>query len=1349
MRYTLFYLSLIFTCMPVLTGCGHDAPVRHEENMYFVSPDISNQTVKCFGEDSLGYIWIGTGRGLNRFNGYDYFHFLVGEDSTSLCDNQVQSIFRDSQHRMWILTVNGISLYTDKGRFLNYPVKDPSNNALQMIENSEGDLFLNVGSALCRFSTEEACFKTILTYQTAGFPNSVYIDHLDRIFIVTPLKIYCYHSGSKEKAGEYETGTYIYYSYMKDNGEIWLVSASRLFIFDTRTGQFCEAPKNLTEDARFAEASVTLLYAYNQTSILINTQHNGLFLYNPLTKKLLHQSDRDFPFDVPDVEITSFFTDSKANLFIGSYDKSFAIRNPSRSSFNSIRQLTKPVQNINIIGLTRDHEQNLWAATRREGIMVYRSTEGKWATMNDELMRLAPRFYPDPSTTVYVGRDNTIWIYNQFELLGFVYENGNLRLKRRMTSPLLVYTIAEDKNGTLWLGGFGGTLFALRHESATFESVSLFKRDFTFIPHIINMNDGSLLISAFGCNPVILNPDDLKIKEISLMPQIKRSLLIPSAVFEDSGGFLWFGTLGNGVLCYDPDTGKAEPVTGLSCMDISTIIEDAHGQIWIGSQYGLMKYDKTIRKVTTYTSGDGTGGNQFSERSVCRLQDNSLVFGGTHGITHFNPIDIAYKRTIPVCFEYLKIHNKMVKPSDNGILTKDLALTSGIVLNHQQNNISVSFAALDYNSSAPRVKYSYQMQGFDREWIDTGSNREAFYSNLPAGKYVLTVRISNEDNTIAPAESSLIIRVKNAPWFAWWAWSIYVIFVLIIILGFMVLFRRVRENKDKTAQAMREKEQEIKQNETNMRFFANMSHEFRTPLTMIAGPVSTLCSDEKISGESRQLLLIVRRNVTRMLKLINQLLDFYKIENDTLKLSAAKTDIIGLLGHLLEVFRVNAKEKGIQIIEHGLEDSFVTWIDSDKIDKITGNLLANALKFAPTGHGRIDVTFDVINRKEASCLFPLTDRDISASYVMISVSDNGPGFPEDKLSMVFTRYYQMEHQRKEFLSWGTGIGLYYSRRLAETHHGYIKVANNSGGGAVLTYIIPTDQEAYIPSELDFSQNQEPISPAVTLENPANETCQTEKNLQTSPPTVLLVEDDSDVTHYLKILLHPHYSVIHKFDGNSALEAIETVAPDLIISDIIMPGMDGYTFCRTIKDNISYCHIPVVLLSAKNTTEDQVSGFEVGADAYITKPFEPDYLIAVLKAQLKNREKLRRLLGQTTRPPGEIDDKELLPQDKIFIQNLYDLMETELSNPELNINKMTETLKISRTKFYYKVKGLTGMNPNVFFKTYKLNRAEEILMTGKYNISEIADMTGFSTLSHFSLSFKKHFGTTPSEYHKKS
>jgi hypothetical protein len=272
MRYTLFYLSLIFTCMPVLTGCGHDAPVRHEENMYFVSPDISNQTVKCFGEDSLGYIWIGTGRGLNRFNGYDYFHFLVGEDSTSLCDNQVQSIFRDSQHRMWILTVNGISLYTDKGRFLNYPVKDPSNNALQMIENSEGDLFLNVGSALCRFSTEEACFKTILTYQTAGFPNSVYIDHLDRIFIVTPLKIYCYHSGSMEKAGEYETGTYIYYSYMKDNGEIWLVSASRLFIFDTRTGQFCEAPKNLTEDARFAEASVTLLYA---TSGQINY---GLFL---------------------------------------------------------------------------------------------------------------------------------------------------------------------------------------------------------------------------------------------------------------------------------------------------------------------------------------------------------------------------------------------------------------------------------------------------------------------------------------------------------------------------------------------------------------------------------------------------------------------------------------------------------------------------------------------------------------------------------------------------------------------------------------------------------------------------------------------------------------------------------------------------------------------------------------------------------------------------------------------------------------------------------------------------------------------------------------------------------------
>jgi DNA-binding response OmpR family regulator len=487
-----------------------------------------------------------------------------------------------------------------------------------------------------------------------------------------------------------------------------------------------------------------------------------------------------------------------------------------------------------------------------------------------------------------------------------------------------------------------------------------------------------------------------------------------------------------------------------------------------------------------------------------------------------------------------------------------------------------------------------------------------------------------------------------------------------------------------------------------------------------------------------------------MLKLINQLLDFYKLENDTLNLRVRKADIIEPINKLVDIFRINAAEKDITLRTKGLEDTFLTWIDEDKIDKIIGNLLANAVKFATPGKGRIEVTFDVIDSKDAAKSFDLdqTARPVSSWYVKLSVADNGPGFDNKDLARVFTRYYQMERQKTGFLSWGTGIGLYYSRRLVETHHGLIKAENKPDGGAMLTFIIPVDETAYEPSELDFSEAPADAAAALNPSGSYTDMIQEQKENNKELPVILLVEDDTDVAHYLKMLLRPHYHVVHEFEGQTALNSMETTLPDLIISDIVMPGMDGFTFCRIIKENLSYSHIPVILLTAKTTTEEKVSGFEAGADAYITKPFEPPYLEAVIKSQLKNRETLHRLLERTTKPPLDVDDKELLPQNKQFLKDLYDLMEKELSNPELNIQKMTETLKISRTKFYYKVKGLTGMNPNVFFKKYKLNRAEELLATGKYNISEVADLTGFSTLSHFSISFKKHFGSAPSEYHRK-
>ncbi len=1342
---TLFFIPVLF--------CGCSDTISSTEfagGSFSLSPSLSNQNIRCFGEDKHGYIWIGTGRGLNRFNSYEFSRHLRSGDSTALVDNQLQYIFRDSRDRMWFLTVNGLSLYGPDGRFTNYPVEGPNRNCNQMLENSEGTLYLSLGSSLSVFDEESNTFRHALNFEFSGFPNTFHIDRLDRLWLVTPAKVFCYDSKTLELNDSWETPGNVTYSHLRNNGELWLAGEQFFSILDTRTGGYSSLPQGISGNQILMNSRITFIQPYNRNSMLINTNGQGLFLYLPLTDRVIHQSEKDFPFDVPDAEITALFEDSRSNIFIGTYDKGFFVRNPSRRSFGGNAFLPDRYNGKNIISLDTDSNGNLWISARREGVSFYDRETDLIINLSDRIERVAPGFLNDPLINIHVDPDNTVWLYHYTELIALKYTGGKIRLVKRFKSLPPVLSVTSDKEGTLWIGTFSHQIYFLKKGSSEIRSRDLFHPGFVYIPHILPLSNGSLFIPGFKQNPRILYPGEMRFEELDINHLFPDLPLIPSALMEDSAGIIWMGTVGNGLLKYIPATGEIITVRDLSCNDISDILEDNTGQVWISTQYGLIRYDRTIDQYFSYTALDGISGNQFNERSAVRLSDNTLVFGGTHGITHFNPLDIAQKKSVPLCFEYLKIHNKLVVPSEDGPIKRSLTETPEIILDYTQNNFSISFSALDYHNAAPRVDYYYRLSGFDKEEITAGQHREAYYSNLPAGKYTFTVRIQNHDNTIVETTRSLSVRIKSAPWFSWWAWMLYSLSGSLIIGSVVALYIRIKKNKIRTRQIEMEREREIKQNETNMKFFSNISHEFRTPLTMIAGPISTLANDQTISEENRQLVFIIQRSVRRMLKLINQLLDFYKLENDTLKLQVRKTDIIEPINRLVDIFRINASEKDITLRTKGLEDTFITWIDEDKIDKIIGNLLANAVKFATPGKGRIEVTFDVIDSKDAVKSFDLDESTGPASswYVKLSVADNGPGFDNNDLARVFTRYYQMERQKTGFLSWGTGIGLYYSRRLVETHHGFIKAENKPDGGAMLTFIIPVDETAYDPSELDYSETPANADPVLNIPPSYTEGTETDNEKNKELPVILLVEDDTDVAHYLKMLLRPHYHVIHEFDGQTALNTMETTIPDLIISDIIMPGMDGFTFCGKVKENLSYNHIPVILLTAKTTTEEQVIGFEAGADAYITKPFEPPYLEAVIKSQLKNRENLHRLLEKTTRPPLDIDDKELLPQNKQFLNDLYDLMEKELSNPELNIQKMTEKLKISRTKFYYKVKGLTGTNPNVFFKNYKLNRAEELLATGKYNISEIADLTGFSTLSHFSISFKKHFGAAPSEYHRK-
>ena len=818
---------------------------------------------------------------------------------------------------------------------------------------------------------------------------------------------------------------------------------------------------------------------------------------------------------------------------------------------------------------------------------------------------------------------------------------------------------------------------------------------------------------------------------------------------QDSQGHLWFSTSGSGLDLYHPANNDFENFdkekNGLASDCVYETQESAaSGKLLLITNQGFSIFDYQNMHIKNYSAENGFPLTAVNENSLCITRDGEIFLGGVQGMISFHEMELNFTpKPYNIILSRLIVNGQEIHAGDKtGILQHSLCHTREITLNADQSMFSIEFATSNYIPANKTISFT-NWRAFSDEWTNTRGLHSITYTNLNAGTYTLLIKPEEKDESLCP-QARLIIHILPPYYRTTFAYFIYLILTT-AVLWYLI---RTYKSRIKLQESLKYEQKHIQDvealNQSKLRFFTNISHEFRTPLTMISGPVTQLCESPKIEGENKQLLYIVQRSVGRMLRLVNQLMDFNKLENDTLKLRVKRTDIISQLQRFVDIFRINANEKGIALNTYGLEDTFLMWLDVDKLDKIVGNLLSNALKFTPNG-GKVELCFDVITREEAARLFTLTDKDIDTQYVKVAVADSGNGIPEEQLEKVFERYYQLDNQSKGTYNWGTGIGLYYARSLALLHHGYLKAGNRTeGSGAVFTLLLPVNDLSYTPEECTLPEEEQ--NKAFPIQTEEQYQLENTESIRQQKQTLLVVDDDTEVAHYLKALLSPVYNVVCRFDADSAFKAMSEEAPDLVLSDVVMPGRNGYDLCRQIKEDLQLCHIPVILVTAKATVENQVEGLNTGADAYVTKPFEPNYLLALIKSQLKNREKVRSLLSRSTQT-DEIEENVLSPQDNTFMTELYHLMENELSNPELDVARMTELLKISRTKFYYKVKGLTGENPSVFFKTYKLNRAAKLIKEGKYTISEIADMTGFSTLSHFSTSFKKQFGATPSEYSK--
>ncbi len=1364
-RYTLLYyihtgiVSILCAVLPLaslLSACSahmtEDNGVatatvtqQDEEISHVISTELSNQQITGFAEDADGYMWIATHRGLNRYNGYDFHQYYCTDDSTTLPDNQLTFVYNDSRNRLWVGSVNGVCYRTDDDRFRRVHIKDnTSHNGIQMVENSKGRLFLNIIGSFLIFDEEAGGFLEEVQLGTDSYTMRLYVDDNDKLWAVSGMTIKTFDSNTLTPEDSIPLDHYMRLSCRMGN-EIWMYDSGEFRIYDMKQHSFKPVPTAITSSVQLRNSSVNCLSSHDDNIVSLYT-YNGVFVYDKSSNTLSHQSDKGFDVASDEFFASLTYTDKKGNLWLGSPYQGFAIRNAEKMAFNSNTALTALMRGKSVQSVINDGHDNLWIATTYNGLYHYNTDTYEVQHYDIEKLLSDRHGNGHYAYSLYIDRDGYLWAcLSGNSVAKFAYEDKKLRLLKSydVFMPLNIY---EDSNGTMWIGTYSDYIYTMARSEDRFTTHSALNAPFSYTSLITELKDGTAVGLTWMVGMQTLNPDKRKMEWTETMSSqiqgaLRRSIFLPTCLLEDSKGHIWLGTVANGILLYSPESQTVERVNGLPCTDVCSMEEDNEGRIWVSTMNGMSLLDPSTLTFKTFYAFDGLAGNQFFDRASCRLGDGTLVFGGNSGLTIFLPSIAVGAREQKLQFEDLKIHNNVVLPSADGIISQRLSRTPDINLDYTDNEFSISYAAIDYSVGNQQVRYQYRLEGFDHYWVDANTGREAYYANLPAGNYTFHVKATNGQGD-AVGQNSIRISVAPAPWRTWWAYTLYAATLMALAWFIIDSYIRVKMSRQNALQSEREKEHERNINRMNMNFFANVSHEFRTPLTIISGPIEQLCADTSIDGESKHLLYIVQNSVRRMLRLVNQLLEFHKLENDTLKLTVRKEEITALLQQFTDIFTVNGREKNIGFNIYGLEDSFMGWVDADKLEKITANLLSNAFKFTPSG-GRIIFSFDVITRQEAAASFPLTDKDTDTQYVKICVKDSGCGIPKGEEEQIFGRYYQLDKYGNKESQIGTGIGLNYAQSLVTLHHGYIKAENRSDGqqGSVFSFVLPVNESSYCDSEKKTSNEQKVLFPLQDYN--INGACN-DGDIADNRKKILVVDDDIDIVGYMRTMLSGDYHVVSCFDAQSGLKLMQEDAPDLVISDVLMPETNGYEFCRQIKENIQLCHIPVILVTAKATTENQIDGLKSGADAYVVKPFAPSYLMALIHSLLQNREKARQILVKSTQT-AEVPQDILLPQDKNLMDEVYSIMEKELSNPELDVSHMTEMLHISRTKLYYKIKGLTGMNPSVFFRCYKLNRAAELIKEGKYNISEISYMTGFNTLSHFSTSFKKQFGVNPSEY----
>ncbi len=1347
------YSHLLIICMATIAGLFFNNVIIAQDVMRFsnisLNDGLSNLNITSITQDKAGYMWFATRRGLNRYDGQEFKHYLFSpEDSASIFSNNINSLYSHIDGKIYIGTNKGLCYYDCEmgkiGRlFPEYQ------GIVTSITGYEDNVYVaTLGLGVCRITKDGLKLEQIGTWNTEKSITVIFTDNHGQIWFGLDngngLGVYNNKSGKydffkiQDTADPIKNNTINYFHQASDDLLI-IGTNSGVSYFDIINKEFVFPSKFQKLSNVLQGKEINFIFEYAPHDYWYGTQTEGLYKFNSNSQCLDHFSfSEQVPYSIHSNTYMVHFIDKIGNIWLGSFDNGIDVHFKQTKIFNTDATLNEVTKNEFITGVARNKDK-LIITTRKEGFILYNLNDKTYKKFTRDNSKLG---YPYIRSLLVDSR-NQYWIGTNYSLHTLDLNESNFKTLQ-VPEPNNGIVSLHETNKMIFAGiNTQGLLIYDLDGNKLFHSTEYG----TNITRIIQLNNSEVFFSSYDHGLYAMNVFNFSVRKIEI-PGRENDPGFMSVItaYLDDDEILWLGTYNYGLLRLDLKRRSIINFSmkdGLPSSDVLAIEEDLMNNLWLSTSFGLIKFNKDNYAVKKYFANEGINNIQFHEKASFRDQSGMIYFGGNFGLTYFRPneIDSSISPSPKIILENLYINNKEVVPESQGkTLNKSLSFTDEITLTHKEKNFSINYLAFDYFSSH-NIKYSFMLKGFDKEWQDAGNLRRVSYSNLKRGRYEFKVKAINNDGVWSDSTASLKINIKPAPWFSGWAWATYVIVTIsIIFIILQLLFRAaVVRKKLELEQMDREREKEI--NTMKLRFFSNIAHEFRTPLTLIGGVIQHIEKLEKIPREVKEYIQIAGLNISRLLKLVNQLLAFKMMESETMSLWIEKADLNESIQKILKTFKILAIEKQINIdfIE---DNAFIVYFDEDKIEKILSNLLSNAIKHTGKG-GYIEITLKKISGEKMKHSYPsaqTTEQELASDYIEIIVEDNGIGMDDYQLKTVFNRYQSKTNGYKSSEDFSSiGIGLNFTKKLVELHKGFIKVVSKLNKGSAFSFVIPLDDSIY-ETQYFAENNSNDKYLSAEKNNLESEMVSVPADFK---KVVIIAEDDPQLNSFLKNILRKYYTVFSAFNGQEALELVKQKQPDIIISDVMMSGMNGLELTSYLKSCNEFSHIPVILLTAKAEVENQIEGIKSGADYYIAKPFNIDYLLNIINSQLKNREHILNIFLNGLMPKLENADNSLV--DVQFLSKLNQILEIELLNPDLGISLIAGKMNMSRSTFYRKFTNLTKLSPISYIMKYRINKSISLMQDGLYNIQEISDMSGFSSSSYFSTAFKQENNLTPTEY----